>query len=139
MEETQPHWALWILYWLAWLICGCLVVLDILEIREASLAVVTAIQIDHMANVPEAVGAAQSEANTEQFESSLHTIDLFMFYLAAMLGISMAILIEYYFRFGLRQGKLLQRIAKVVGIQAAIILACVVVQRLVPFFITVPK
>ena len=133
MEETQPHWALWILYWLAWLICGCLVVLDILEIREASLAVVTAIQIEHMANTP------KDEANSEQFESSLHTIDLFMFYLGGMLGISMAILIEYYFRFGVRQGKLLQRITKVVGIQAAIILACVVVQRLVPFFITVPK
>jgi hypothetical protein len=133
MEEKQPHWALSILYWPAWLICGFLVIVDLMEIREASLAVVTAIQIEHIAN------AAGDEANSEQFDATLHTIDLFMFYLGAMLAVSMAVVIEYYFRFGLRQGKLLQRIAKVVGIQATIILFCVIVRMLVDFFITVPK
>jgi hypothetical protein len=103
MEEKQPHWALSILYWPAWLICGFLVIVDLMEIREASLAVVTAIQIEHIAN------AAGDEANSEQFDATLHTIDLFMFYLGAMLAVSMAVVIEYYFRFGLRQGKLLQR------------------------------
>lgn len=125
MEENQPHFALSILYWLAWLICGFVVIVDLLEIREASLDVLTAIQAKRITN------AAEGEANIEQFESTMHAVDLWMFYLGAMLAISVVIGIEYYFRLGLKQGKLLQRIGKVIGIQLAIILVRFIVGLLV--------
>ena len=128
MDENQPHLALSILYWLAWLICGFLVVVDLLEIREASLDVLTAIEARRVAN------AAEGEANFEQFDATMHTIDIGMGFLGAMLAVSLAVGIEYYFRAGLKQGKLVQRIGKVVGIQVAIIPACVIVGMLVNIF-----
>lgn len=127
MEAKLPYWALSILYWLSWLFCGLLLVVNILEIREASLAVITTIHVQRTTNI-------EGEGNSTQFDSTLHTIDILMFYLAAMLGISLAILVEYYFRFGLKQGKLFQRIGKVLGIQVVFLVACVIVQAMASTF-----
>ncbi len=129
MEAKQPNWGLSTLYWLSWLFCGFLIIVNILEIREASLAVITTIHYASSKN------SSEDNIKSEQFDATLHAIDILMFFLGAILGVSLAVLIEYYFRFGLIQGNLLQRIGKVVGIQVIFIITCVIVRTLASIFL----
>jgi hypothetical protein len=127
MEENQPHWSHSILYSLAWLICCLLVIVDILAVREATLDMLTAIQVQRMAS------AAEGELNLERIEAgrTMQAIDQGLLFFGGIVAVVLAIAIEYYFRIGQKQGKLLQRIGRVVGIQVAILLASVIIQTLV--------
>ena len=127
METEQPHWASGILYSLAWLVCCLLVIVDILGIREASLDVVTAIQVQRVENAPE--GQAKLEELRTGF--TMQAIDQGLLFFGGVVAVVLAIGLEYYFRMGRQQGKLLRRIGQVVGIQIGIFLACVIIQTLV--------
>jgi chromate transport protein ChrA len=127
MENDQPHWASTILYSLAWLICCLLVIVDILAIREASLDVLTAIQAQRIAAAPE--GEAVAEQINIGF--AIQALDQGLLFFGGIVAVVIAIGLEYYFRMGQRQGKLLRRISMVVGIQIAIFVICVVIQTLV--------
>lgn len=127
MEEQHLHWTGAILYSLAWLICSLLVIVDILAVREASLDVMTAIRMQQIANAPE------REANLVEIETgfTMQVIDQGLLFFGGVVAVVAAIGLEYYFRLGRQQGKLLPRIAKVVGIQVAIFVVCVIIQTLI--------
>ena len=127
MENNEPHWASTILYSLAWLVCCLLVIVDILSIREAALDIVTAIQVQRIANAPEGT-ATQERLNTG---FTAQAIDQGMLFFGGVVAVVFAIAIEYYFRSGQKIGRLWQRIGGVFGVLVAIFIVCVIVQTVV--------
>jgi hypothetical protein len=127
METEQPHWSSTVLYILAWLLCCVLIIVDILSIREASLDIVTALRVQRQDEAPE------GQLTLEKLRSGFRTeaLDKGFLFFGALVAVALALGLEYYFRTGSQKGKLLRRIGQVVGIQLAIILVCVVIQRLV--------
>lgn len=127
MENNQPHWVGSILYVLAWLFCCLLLIVDLLAIRETSLDILTAIQVQRIANAPE------TQANMERihFGFSMQAIDQGMLFAGGIFAMIFALGVEYYFRKGQKQGLLLRRIATVIGIQAAVFVVCVIIITLV--------
>jgi hypothetical protein len=127
MENNQPHWSSSILYSLAWLVCCLLVIVDILVIREASLDILTAIQVQQIAQAPE------GQATSVRFElgSIIQAVDQGLLFFGGIVAIVLAIGLEYYFRMGQKQGKLVRRVALVIGIQVAIFVVGVLIQTFV--------
>ena len=107
-----------ILYLAAWLICSVLLVTNILIIREATLDILTAVQSAQIENAPEGErGAARIQSGQVK-----ELTDRIVLISGAIAAAMLSIFFEYYFRIGFKKGILLQRILKVVGIQAAILL-----------------
>jgi len=127
MENSQPHWMRSILYVLVWLVCCLLAVADMLAIREASLDILTAVQVQRIEN------ARETQANMERihFGFKMQAMDQVMLFVGGIIAMIFALGIEYYFRMGQKKGVLLQRIGRVVAIQVGIFVICVIILTLV--------
>ena len=127
MENSQPHWMRSILYVLVWLVCCLLAVADMLAIREASLDILTAVQVQRIEN------ARETQANMERihFGFKMQAIDQVMLFVGGIIAMIFALGIEYYFRMGQKKGVLLQRIGRVVAIQVGIFVICVIILTLI--------
>ena len=127
MENSQPHWMGSILYVLVWLVCCLLAVADMLAIRETSLDILTAVQVQRIEN------ARETQANMERihFGFKMQAIDQVMLFVGGIIAMIFALGIEYYFRMGQKKGVLLQRIGRVVAIQVGIFVICVIILTLV--------
>ncbi len=126
MQEND-HWALPILYSLAWLICSFLVVVDALTVRQATLDVLTAVQVRQV----------EASAENERVRTQLDTgfvigaVDQGMLFFGGVVAVVLSLAIEYYFRMGQKQGVLLKRIGMVAGIQVAVLIVSLLVQFVV--------
>ena len=127
MEEKQDNWLSGILYSLAWLVCSLLIIVDVLMIREATLVTLRAVQ----ANQIEASAPGEKTATRLETGSLLQAIDQGMMFGGGIVAVVLALAIEYYFRLGKQQGKLLKHIGIVLGILAAIFIASVLIQTFV--------
>jgi hypothetical protein len=127
MENQETHWSSTILYSLAGLISSLLIIVDILAIREASLDVLTAFQVQRVANAPEGQG------NIEVVETgfAMQAVDQGLLFFGGIVAVAFAIGVEYYFRTGQKKGQFWQRVLRVVGILLAVFIVCVVIQTLV--------
>jgi hypothetical protein len=125
--QENDHWALPILYSLAWLICSFLVVVDALTVRQATLDVLTAVQVRQV----------EASAENERVRTQLDTgfvigaVDQGMLFFGGVVAVVLSLAIEYYFRMGQKQGVLLKRIGMVAGIQVAVLIVSLLVQFVV--------
>jgi hypothetical protein len=127
MEEDKQNWSATIFYALAWLVCSLLVIIDILAVREASLDVLTAIQVGQIES-----SEVNERALTQiRFGFRIQAIDQGFMFVGGIVAVVLAIGIEYYFRMGQKKGKLLQRVLQVIGLLVAVFVLCVVVRILV--------
>lgn len=127
MEQEHPSLPATILYYLAWLICSILVILDILAIREASLDVLTAIQVQQV----ETSELNERALNQIRFGFRIQAIDQGFMFIGGVVAVVLAIGIEYYFRMGQKKGKLVQRVLVAIGSLVAVFLLCVLIRFLV--------
>jgi len=104
-----------------------LAVADMLAIREASLDILTAVQVQRIEN------ARETQANMERihFGFKMQAMDQVMLFVGGIIAMIFALGIEYYFRMGQKKGVLLQRIGRVVAIQVGIFVICVIILTLV--------
>jgi len=126
METNETHWSGTILYVVAWLICCLLVVLDVLQIREASRDIMTLYQVRQVEN------AASGTAGTVRIRTgfSLEAIDQGLLFIGGIAAVGLAIGLEYYFRKGLQQGELRKRVLRVGGILVVVYFLSFLVERL---------
>jgi hypothetical protein len=115
------------LYVLAWIFCFLLVIVDILAVRETTLDILTAVQVNRIANAPE----AQANLQRIRFGFSIQAIDQGFLFVGGIVAVIFALGIEYYFWTGRKKGKLLPRIGRVAGIEVAVFVVCVVTILLV--------
>jgi hypothetical protein len=125
--EQNSHWSTTLVYFLAWMVCAILVIVDLLMVREATKSVMIAIQERQVA------ASAEGEAGKTQIESGfvMRAIDTGFIFVGAVIAVTLAIGIEVYFRRGMEKGKLWQRIGLVVGIEVAVILISLIIQNVV--------
>jgi hypothetical protein len=125
--EDKSNWSTTLVYFVAWLVCSILLIVDILMIREASKSVMTAIQARQVA-MSEAGEAGRTLINTGFI---MRAIDTSLIFGGMIVAAALAIAIEVYFRRGKEKGLLWKRIGQVLGIEVAIILVSVVIQTFV--------
>ena len=111
----------------AWLVTSLLAVVDMLYIREAVTAILSAIQ--------SAKDVAYHAAGGLGLDFStgfgLSLADDIMIFVLGLVTIGAVVTIEYYFRKGQPKGLLLKRIGKVVAIEAGIIIVSILVNNIV--------
>ena len=122
--DQKSHWSSTLVYFLAWLVCSLLLIIDLLMIREASKSVMFAIQERTVA------ASAEGEAGQTLIDIgfTMRAVDTGLIFVGAIVAAGLAIGIEVYFRRGKEQGKLWQRIGLVFGIEVAIIFISVLIQ-----------
>jgi hypothetical protein len=125
--DQKNHWSSTLAYFLAWMICAILVIVDLLMVREATKSVMVAIQTRQVA------ASAEGEAGRTQIDTgfTMRAIDTGFIFVGAVIAVTMAIGIEVYFRRGMEKGKLWQRIGLVFGIEVAVILISLIIQNVV--------
>ena len=126
MENNQSHWGGTLLYGVAWLICCGLLIVDVLSFREASLDIMTKIRAQRIQNAAERQAAAEAIRSGYEMQG----IDTGLTLVGGIVAVAGAIGFEYYFRLGRKKGKLVQRVAKVVGILVLILIIFVLIQML---------
>ena len=121
MEEHNPTWKSTVLYNVAWFIGCVLLILAFLNVFNMVQDILKWI-------------AASIDVTTDRlnFEYTINAITQGMFFLGGASAVGLAIGIEYYFRLGDKQGKLISRIIKVFGILLTVIVVSVLVRVLVP-------
>ena len=126
IENRGGIWATLGLY-LAWLITALGVIADALYIREAIVAILTAINAVHSTNFTKAggIGVDLNFAYSMTFADELILTILFI------AAIAFVIAIEYYFRKGRPKGLLLRRIITVVVIEVGIIVVSILISLFV--------
>lgn len=107
-----------VLYLSAWLVCSILLLTNILMVREAVLDVMTAVQGQQIEQAP---SGEKAEARIQAGRVK-GLVDRGVIIAGGLATAMLAVYLEYYFRIGFEKDILLQRILKVVGIQAAILL-----------------
>jgi hypothetical protein len=125
--EQKSHWSSTLVYFLAWLICSILIIVDLLMVREATISVMRAIQVRQVA------ASAAGEAGKTLLDTgyTMRAIDTSIIFVGAIVAAGLAIGIEVYFRRGKDQGKLWQRIGLVLGIEVGVILICLIILNVV--------
>lgn len=100
------------------MVCSVLLITNVLMIREAVLDVMTAVQAQQIENAP------AGEKTDARFQAGKikGLVDRGVIIVGGLATVMLAVYLEYYFRKGFEQDILLQRILKVVGIQAVILL-----------------
>jgi hypothetical protein len=127
MEEKKGFWGRTVLYNLAWLISSLFVIVDLFMIREATLAVMTAIQVTVTQNAAE----GEQTAAKMQFGNVMGVVDRAILFLGGVLVVALAIGIEYYYRKGNEEGKVWQRVGRVAIILAVVFVVSVLIQTFV--------
>lgn len=107
-----------VLYLSAWLICSVLLLTNVMMVREAVLDVMTAVQAKQIENAP------SGEKTVARFQAGRvkGLVDRSVIIIGSIATVMLMVYFEYYFRRGFEKDILAQRILRVVGIQAAILL-----------------
>ena len=107
-----------VLYLSAWLICSVLLLTNVMMVREAVLDVMTAVQAKQIENAP------SGEKTVARFQAGRvkGLVDRSVIIIGSIATVMLVVYFEYYFRRGFEKDILAQRILRVVGIQAAILL-----------------
>lgn len=116
-----------IVYVIAWILASVLMLADVLIVREATLDVMTQIQMNRAENAPE----GQFNKVMIEFGSIVEQVDRAVIIVGAVAAVMLSIYIEHYFRKGLEEDELLMRILRVFGILIVILIVGVVVQTFV--------
>jgi len=106
---------------LAWFICAVIVIADVLVVRQASLDVMTAVQVQVIENSENKGAARLNSGYITEF------IDRAIIIAGAMVAVAFSIYIEYYFRKGKEQGNLLKRIGRTLAILIGVLLVAVII------------
>jgi hypothetical protein len=125
--EQKNHWSATLVYFLAWLICSILIIVDLVMVREATVSVMNAIQTRIIASSAE----GDKVKTLLDTGSTMRAVDMGLIFVGAIVAAGLAIGIEVYFRRGKEQGKLWQRIGLVFGIEVAVILICLIILNVV--------
>jgi hypothetical protein len=127
MQKTDNSAISAIAYVLAWFACSVLLIADVLIVRQAALDVMTAAQQQAIENSPE------GEKAVTRINAGFMTeiVDRAIIILGGVAAVGLAIYFEHYFRKGREQGILYQRIGRVFGILAAVLVIAMVVQTVV--------
>ncbi len=110
----------------AWFVTSILAVVDMLYVREAVIAILSAIQSAKDVAY-HAAGGLGLDFSTGFALSLADEIILFILGIATIAAV---VTIEYYFRKGQPKGLLLKRIGKVVAIEAGIIVVSIIVRAI---------
>jgi len=121
MQQTNHQVSQTIIYILAWFICAVIVIADVLVVRQASLDVMTAVQVQVIENSENKGAARLNSGCITEF------IDRAIIIAGAMVAVAFSIYIEYYFRKGKEQGNLLKRIGRTLAILIGVLLVAVII------------
>jgi len=121
MQQTNHQVSQTIIYILAWFICAVIVIADVLVVRQASLDVMTAVQVQVIENSENKGAARLNSGYITEF------IDRAIIIAGAMVAVAFSIYIEYYFRKGKEQGNLLKRIGRTLAILIGVLLVAVII------------
>ncbi len=120
--KEKSHVFQTLLYAIAWFISSLLAVVDLLNLRETVLDVLTSIQF----------GIQQNDLqNAQEFGKTIQAIDQGLLFLGGTVAVALAVFFEYYFRKGEEKGKLVKRIVWVISIEVAIYLVLLLIQVIV--------
>jgi len=125
--EQKSHWSATLVYFLAWLICSILIIIDLVMIREATVSVMNAVQ----SRIIAASAEGDKVKTLLDTGSTMRAVDMGLIFVGAIVAAGLAIGIEVYFRRGKEQGKLWQRIGLVLGIEVGVNLICLIILNVV--------
>lgn len=121
MQQTYHRVSQTVIYILAWFVCAVIVIADVLVVRQASLDVMTAVQVQVIENSENKGAARLNSGYITEF------IDRAIIIAGAMVAVAFSIYIEYYFRKGKEQGSLLKRIGRTLAILIGVMLVAVII------------
>jgi hypothetical protein len=111
-EQPRPAWWNTILYVLAWIASTALLIVDLLLVRSVIIDLMTSAGLMHQVADPDAWRPRRLT-----YSWIISTTDLALLLVLLIVGIGGAIAIEHYYRRGVAEGKLRQRVIRVMGIE----------------------
>ena len=111
-DRKQADWKQTLFYIVAWLVSVCLMMVDLVFVREIVMRIMTSVGLVKAAVNPEAWPLARLT-----FGWIRGVVDQSMLLILACVGVALTIAIEYYYRKGMHQGLLVKRVTRVVSIE----------------------
>lgn len=123
MEEQEKSSILrTLLYAIAWFISSLLAVVDLLNLRETVLDILTAVQFRmQQADLQKA----------QEFGKTIQVVDQGLLFVGGCVAVALAVSFEYYFRKGEAKGLLLKRVLWVIGSEVVLYVVFTIIQALV--------
>jgi hypothetical protein len=125
MERTTG-WKEGLLHVVAWFASTALLIVDVLAVRGLALAFASWLAWRQA----EAARQAGGVGGYSGYGWAIELVDRGALLLLACVGVALSLIIEYYYRTGLQQGLFLRRVARVTGIQVAVLAAGLVLRLL---------
>jgi hypothetical protein len=126
MEAQAPDWKTTVAYGVGWFVSSVLLIIDLLYLRELLITIMT-----YVYGRINAARTARGQLTDTSLSFTIDAIDRGMIFLGGIVAVSLAILIEYYYRKGEYKGDLFSRILKVVGTEIGIIVLSLVLQLVI--------
>ena len=119
MTTHAPTWKSSLARYTAWIASSALLIINMFLFRQALNEVMAWFAVRQFNALEE-----QTVIESHNMSLRLMAIDRIVLILLAVIGVSLSVYFEYYFRRGESKGLVYQRIMRVLGIQAAVALVC---------------